>query len=86
MDSGYDLRSALRARSGLLGKEVSDLGPSSTVTRSQTGACGLIESGERRWDGVEFGAVAKAMKVDSSDSRGKICLSALAATRHLTSV
>jgi hypothetical protein len=25
---------------------------------------GRFESGERRWDGVEFGAVAKAMKVD----------------------
>jgi hypothetical protein len=25
---------------------------------------GRIESGERRWDGVEFGAVAKALKVD----------------------
>ena len=37
---------------------------SSAETRSQPGAWGRIESGERRLEVVEFVAVAKAMNVD----------------------
>jgi hypothetical protein len=52
---GYDLRSALRAQSGLSG------GPAAILRRliRDPGARGSIESGERRWEEVEFGAVAK---------------------------
>jgi hypothetical protein len=54
----YDLRSALRARRGLLGeKEMGDSGLSSSATHSLSGAWCRLESGERRGEG------AKALKV-----------------------
>jgi hypothetical protein len=62
-------RSALRARSGLLGEEeVGDPGPSSSSTRLQSGGRrDRIDSGERRGEGVEIGAVAKALKVETME-------------------